>query len=306
MVLFTKSRYKHNVMKKIRVFLDMIKFEHTIFALPFAYIGMVLAWRESGLLAAPIDWGTLFWQFVWITVAMASARTAAMAFNRAIDAEIDARNPRTASRPIQTGKISKNAVWLAGIISLGVFLFAAWMLNTFVLMLAPIAMIGLVGYAYTKRFTWLCHIWLGIVDGAAAAGAWAAVTASLNHPVPWLLWAAVTVWIAGFDLIYACQDVEIDRKEGLYSIPARFGIPAALRLAQIFHVFTVLLLAAVGFVAGLGWLYWLGLVIVAGLLVYEHSLVKPDDLSKVDIAFFTMNGYISIITLLAVVGGLVW
>ena len=291
-------------MSKVQVFLEMIKFEHTIFALPFAYIGMVLAWAQSGMLAAPIAWGTLFWQFVWITIAMASARTAAMAFNRAIDAEIDARNPRTANRPIQTGKISKNAVWAAGFISLGIFLFSAWMLNTFVLMLAPIAMIGLVGYAYTKRFTWLCHIWLGIVDGAAAAGAWAAVTASLASPIPWLLWAAVAVWIAGFDLIYACQDVETDRKEGLYSIPARFGIPAALRLAQIFHVLTVLLLAAVGLAVGLGWLYWLGLVIVAGLLIYEHSLVKPDDLSKVNLAFFTMNGYISIIALAAVIGGL--
>ena len=291
-------------MNKLRVFLDMIKFEHTIFALPFAYIGMALAWAQSGMLAAPIDWGTLAWQFVWITVAMASARTAAMAFNRAIDAEIDARNPRTANRPIQAGKIGKNAVWLAGFISLGVFLLAAWLLNTFVLMLAPIAMIGLVGYAYTKRFTWLCHIWLGVVDGAAAAGAWAAVTDDLSSPIPWALWAAVAVWIAGFDLIYACQDVRIDRREGLHSIPARFGIPAALRLAQIFHALTVLLLAAVGLVAGLGWLYWLGLLIVAGLLIYEHTLVKPDDLSRVDMAFFKMNGYISVITFLAVLGGL--
>jgi len=293
-------------MKQLRVFLDMIKFEHTIFALPFAYIGMVLAWAERGMLDAPIDWGTLLWQFVWITVAMAAARTAAMAFNRAIDAEIDARNPRTANRPIQKGEISKNAVWLAGFISLGVFLFAAWMLNTFVLMLAPLAMVGLVGYAYTKRLTWLCHLWLGVVDGAAAAGAWAAVTASLANPIPWLLWAAVAVWIAGFDLIYACQDVEVDRREGLHSIPARFGIPAALRLAKIFHVLTVLLLAGVGVLAGLGWLYWLGLVIVAGLLIYEHSLVKPDDLSKVNLAFFTMNGYISVISFLAVLGGLWW
>ncbi len=291
-------------MKQVRVFLDMIKFEHTIFALPFAYIGMALAWATEGMLAAPVPWKTLFWQFVWITVAMASARTAAMAFNRAIDAEIDARNPRTANRPIQAGKISRNAVWLAGFVSLGVFLFSAWMLNAFVLMLAPLAIIGLAGYAYTKRFTWLCHLWLGVVDGAAAAGAWAAVAASLSNPIPWVLWAAVAVWIAGFDLIYACQDVEIDRREGLYSIPARFGVPAALRLAQLFHGLTVLLLAGVGMLAGLGWLYWLGLVIVAGLLVYEHSLVKPNDLSKVNLAFFTMNGYISIITLLAVVGGL--
>ena len=291
-------------MNKLRVFLEMIKFEHTIFALPFAYIGMVLAWRQNGMLAAPVAWGTLFWQFVWITVAMAAARTAAMAFNRAIDAEIDARNPRTANRPIQTGQISRRGVWAAGLIALAIMLFAAWMLNTFVLLLAPLAVMGLVGYAYTKRFTWLCHIWLGVVDGAAAAGAWAAVTADLASPVPWLLWAAVTVWIAGFDLIYACQDAAIDRAEGLHSIPARFGISAALRLAQIFHGLTVLLLAAAGLLAGLGWPYWLGLIIVAGLLIYEHSLVKPTDLSKVNLAFFTMNGYISVITFLAVLGGL--
>lgn len=291
-------------MSKLRTFLEMIKFEHTIFALPFAYLGMVLAWSEIGTLEAPIDWGTLFWQFVWITVAMAAARTAAMAFNRAIDAEIDARNPRTAARPIQSGRISKQAVWVAGFISLGVMLFAAWQLNPFVLMLSPLAIVGLVGYAYTKRFTWFCHIWLGLVDGAAAAGAWAAVTGSLANPIPWLLWAAVTVWIAGFDIIYACQDVDIDRDEGLHSIPARFGIPAALRLSQIFHVLTIVLLAAVGIVAGLTWPYWLGLVIVAGLLTYEHSLVKPTDLSKVNLAFFTMNGYISVITFVATVLGL--
>ncbi|MBX7236709.1 MAG: putative 4-hydroxybenzoate polyprenyltransferase [Caldilineales bacterium] len=290
--------------RPVRTFLEMIKFEHTVFALPFAYLGMALAWAQTGAFVAPVAWATLFWQFVWITVAMAAARTAAMAFNRAIDAEIDARNPRTAGRPIQTGRISQRAVWLAGFVSLGVMLFAAWQLNTFVLLLSPLAVLGLLGYAYTKRFTWLCHLWLGLVDGAAAAGAWAAVTGDLAGPIPWLLWAAVAVWIGGFDLIYACQDVEIDRREGLHSLPARFGIPVALRLAQIAHVLTVILLAGVGIVAGLGWPYWLGLVVVAGLLVYEHSLVKPDDLSKVNLAFFTMNGYISVITLLATVLGL--
>lgn len=282
----------------------MIKFEHTVFALPFAYLGMALAWAQTGAFVAPVAWATLVGQFAWITVAMAAARTAAMAFNRAIDAEIDARNPRTAGRPIQTGRISKRSVWMAGFISLGLMLFAAWRLNSFVLLLSPLAMLGLVGYAYTKRFTWLCHLWLGLVDGAAAAGAWAAVTGDLAGPIPWLLWAAVAVWIGGFDLIYACQDVAIDRHEGLHSLPARFGIPAALRLAQIAHVLTVILLAGVGIVAGLGWPYWLGLVVVAGLLVYEHSLVKPDDLSKVNLAFFTMNGYISVITLMATVLGL--
>jgi 4-hydroxybenzoate polyprenyltransferase len=291
-------------MSKLRTFLEMIKFEHTIFALPFAYLGMVLAWAEIGAWTGASPAPTMFWQFVWITVAMAAARTAAMAFNRAIDAEIDARNPRTAGRPIQAGRISKQVVWAAGFISLAIMLFAAWRLNPFVLMLSPLAIIGLVGYAYTKRFTWLCHLWLGLVDGAAAAGAWAAVTGGLANPVPWLLWAAVAVWIAGFDLIYACQDVEIDRVEGLHSVPARFGIPAALRLSRLFHVLTILLLVAVGILSGLGWPYWAGLVIVAGLLIYEHSLVSPDDLSKVNLAFFTMNGYISVITFVATVAGL--
>jgi 4-hydroxybenzoate polyprenyltransferase len=287
----------------MRTFLETIKFEHTIFALPFAYLGMVLAWAETGALVMP-DWNSLFWQWLWITVAMVGARTAAMSFNRAIDAEIDARNPRTANRPIQTGRIGKDTVWAAGVIGLGVMVVAAWQLNRFVLALSPLAVLGLVGYAYTKRFTWLCHLWLGVVDGAAAAGAWAAVTASLAHPLPWLLWMAVAVWIAGFDLIYACQDVEVDRRDGLHSIPARFGIPLALRLAQGFHILTVSLLLAVGLWADLGWPYWVGLVIVAALLVYEHSLVKPTDLSKVNLAFFTMNGYISVIAFLATALGL--
>ena len=291
-------------MSRLRTFLEMIKFEHTIFALPFAYLGMVLAWSEMGMLVQPFVWRTLIWQFVWITVAMAAARTAAMAFNRAIDAEIDARNPRTAGRPIQSGRISKRTVWLAGFVALGVMLLAAWQLNTFVLLLSPLAVLGLVGYAYTKRFTWLCHLWLGLVDGAAAAGAWAAVTASLNNPIPWLLWAAVAVWIGGFDLIYACQDVEVDRRDGLQSFPARFGIAPALHLSEICHVLTVLLLAAVGVIAGLGWPYWAGLLVVTGLLIYEHTLVKPTDLSKVNLAFFTMNGYISLIAFIATLLGL--
>ena len=274
---------------RVRVFLEAIKFEHTIFALPFAYLGMVLAAR---------GWPTLH-QFVWITVAMTSARTLAMAVNRVADLEYDARNPRTASRPLVRGELTPRQVWAAAAISLVIFFVAAWQLNPFVLKLAPLAVLALVGYSYTKRFTWLTHWWLGMTDGAAAAGAWAAVKASLSHPTPWLLWAAVTFWIAGFDLIYACQDVDFDREAGLYSVPARFGIPVALRLAQLSHVITLLSLAGVGLVEGLGWPYWLGLVVVAGLLGYEHSLVKPYDLSKVNVAFFTVNGYISVIAFLA-------
>ncbi|NOZ30296.1 MAG: UbiA family prenyltransferase [Chloroflexi bacterium] len=276
-------------MKRIRLFLEMIKFEHTIFALPFAYLGMVLAAR---------GWPT-WHQFVWITIAMAAARTLAMSVNRAVDRHLDARNPRTARRALPRGLLTPAQVWGAAAISLAVFLLAAWQLNDFVLRLAPLAVIALVGYSYTKRFTWLSHWVLGMTDGAAAAGAWAAVRASLSDPIPWLLWAAVTVWIAGFDLIYACQDVEFDREMGLQAVPARFGVATALRWAQICHVLTVALLAAVGWVAGLGWIYWVGLFIVAMLLLYEHSLVKPDDLSRVDVAFFNVNGYISITTFLA-------
>ncbi len=277
------------MLRRIRIFLEAIKFEHTIFALPFAYLGMVLAAE---------GWPTLD-QFIWITVAMVAARTLAMAVNRVADLEYDARNPRTANRPLPRGELSPRQVWAAAALSLAVFLFAAWQLNPFVLKLAPLAVIALVGYSYTKRFTWLSHWWLGLTDGAAAAGAWAAVTGNLDAPTPWLLWLAVTFWIAGFDLIYACQDVDFDRETGLHSVPARFGIPAALRLSQLSHVITLVALISVGLVEGLGWPYWLGLLAVGGLLAYEHSLVKPHDLSKVNVAFFTVNGYISVIAFLA-------
>ncbi len=281
-------------MKRVRTFLEMIKFEHTIFALPFAYLGMVLA----------ADGWPTWRQFIWITVAMAAARTLAMAVNRAVDAAFDARNPRTAGRPIPRGEFSLQQTWLFAGLSLAVLTLAAWMLNAFVVRLLPLAVAALVGYSFTKRFTWLSHYVLGITDGAAAAGAWAAVTGDLAGPIPWLLWFAVAVWIGGFDLIYACQDVEFDRREGLYSIPAIFGVALALRLAQLSHLFTVLALLLLGLMASLGWPYWLGLALVCVLLAYEHSLVKPDDLSKVNLAFFTVNGYISIIVFVATLAAL--
>ncbi len=274
-------------MKQVRAFLDLIKFEHTIFALPFAYLGMVLAAR--GL--------PTFHQFFWITVAMASARTLAMSFNRLADRHIDARNPRTASRPIQTGKISVRTVVVGIIVSALVLTFAAAMLNALTLQLLPGAIVFLLGYAYTKRFTLASHFILGFTDGLAPIGAWAAVRASVFTAADlpaWLLLFAVTFWIGGFDLIYACQDADFDRAEKLHSIPARYGNAVALRLAQISHVITIGLLGAVGIVMQLGGVYWIGLVIVAALLIYEHSLVKPNDLSKVNLAFFNVNGYISI------------
>lgn len=293
-------------MRRLRTFLEMIRFEHTIFALPFAYLGMVLAanlppsvggWSPvSGGWPPVSDAGFRFptlRQFVWITIAMAAARTLAFAVNRYADRFHDARNPRTAGRPIPTGQLSPGATLGYGAVALIVLVLAAWQLNELALKLLPGAIIFLIGYSYTKRFTWLSHWVLGATDGLAPAGAWVAVRAAVDLPA-WLLWLAVTFWIAGFDLIYACQDLEFDRAEGLRSVPARFGNALALRLAQVNHLITVLALAGVGGVMGLGWVYWLGLAVVVGLLVYEHSLVSPTDLSRVNLAFFNVNGYIAI------------
>jgi len=284
-------------MKQLAAFLDLIKFEHTIFALPFAYLGMALA--ADGL--PPFE------QFFWITVAMAAARTFGMSVNRLADRHIDARNPRTANRPIQAGRISARTVVIGLVVSLLVLTLAAWQLHPLTLALLPGALLFLAGYAYTKRFTWLSHFVLGFTDGLAPMGAWAAIRGSLftAQDLPaWLLLAAVTVWIGGFDLIYACQDTEFDRAERLHSIPARFGNAAALRLAKVCHALTVALLAAVGAWMGLGALYWLALIVAAGLLIYEHSLVKPDDLSNVNLAFFNVNGYISVTLFTGALAGL--
>lgn len=275
---------------KLRTFLNTIKFEHTIFALPFAYLGMLLGARGW----PPVAGGWPTWsQFLLVTVAMVGARTAAMSFNRYIDRHLDARNPRTAGRDLPAGRIAPATVLFYGVASLGVLLLAAWMLNPLAFILAPPAMALLVGYSYTKRFTWLCHWILGATDGLAAAGGWIAVTGSVDPPA-WLLWLAVTVWIAGFDLIYACQDVEFDRQEGLYSVPVRFGIAAGLRASRLMHFFTVVALAAVGEMMGLGWPFRVGVVAAAALLVYEQSLVSPNDLSKLGFAFFNVNSYIAV------------
>ena len=274
-------------MLRLRVFLEMIRFEHTVFALPFAYLGMVLA--AGGL--------PTFYQFFWITVAMAAARTAAMSLNRLIDRRIDARNPRTANRPIQTGRIGSGQVLFFAVMSLLVLGFAASRLTPLVFALWPGAVVFLVGYSYAKRFTPWCHYILGFTDGLAPMGAWAAVTGTLFSAADlpaWLLLGVVTFWIGGFDILYALQDVEVDRREGLPSIPAWLGIAQALRMARFSHVLTVALLVAVGAVAGLGWVYWLGALAVGVLLLYEHSLVKPHDLSKLGLAFFNVNGYISV------------
>lgn len=272
----------------------MIKFEHTIFALPFAYLGMVLAARS---------WPT-WHQFIWITVAMAAARTLAMSVNRLADRHLDARNPRTANRALPRGLISPRAVLFYAIIAALVLALAAWQLTPLTLKLLPGAILFLVGYAYTKRFTWLSHWILGFTDGLAAPGAWAAVRNTLDPPALLLL-GAITFWIAGFDLIYACQDVDFDRQERLQSVPARFGVAAALRWSRICHAITLILLAAAGGSMGLGWVYWLGLLVVTALLIYEHSLISPVDLSKVNVAFFNVNGVISVTIFVATVVALI-
>jgi 4-hydroxybenzoate polyprenyltransferase len=279
--------------RAVRHFLEAIKVEHTVFALPFAYLGMVLAARGWP------GWPT----FGWITVAMVAARTTAMAANRLIDRHVDARNPRTAGRHLPRGLLTPRALAAAAGLSAAVFLLAAWRLGPLPLALAPAALVFLVGYSYTKYFTWTSHWVLGFTDGAAAAGAWIAVRGRMDPPA-WLLWLAVTVWIAGFDLLYACQDVEFDRRERLHAVPARFGVPAALRLARACHALTAAALAAVGWTMGLGVAYWIGWLVVVGLLAYEHSLVSADDLSRLDVAFFNVNGYISVITFLAALAGL--
>jgi 4-hydroxybenzoate polyprenyltransferase len=276
----------------VRHFLDAIKFEHTVFALPFAYVAMVLAsdgWP---------GWPTV----IWVTLAMAGARTLAMSVNRLADRFLDAANPRTARRHLPVGLLTPAQVAVAATAAGALLLLSAYMLNSLCLALAPLAVLFLVGYSYTKRFTWLSHWILGFTDGIAAAGGWIAVRAAFALPV-YVLWFALTVWIAGFDLIYACQDVEFDRRHRLHSVPARFGIPAALATARACHVLTVAAFALLGGMMGLGWLYWLGVAVVAGLLVYEHSLVSPGDLSRLDVAFFNVNGYIAVILFLSVLAG---
>ena len=284
-------------MKSIKDFLEFIKFEHTIFALPFAYLGMVLA--ANG-------WPT-WYQFAWITIAMASARTLAMGTNRLADRWIDAQNPRTANRPLIQGTISVGNALIGTIISGIVLAIAAWQLGPFTFRLLPGAYLFLIGYSFTKHFTWLSHFILGFTDGLAVMGAWAAIRGSLfayDDLPAWILLATVTLWIGGFDIIYACQDVQFDRQNGLQSIPARFGIPFALRLSSICHFLTVLLLLGLGLFLGFSWLYWIGMTIIVALLIWEHLLVKPDDLSNINIAFFNINGYISITLFLSILGSI--
>ncbi len=267
-------------------FARLVKIEHTVFALPFAYVGALLA-----LEAVPSAS-----QLLWITVAMVGARSLAMALNRLIDRSIDARNPRTASRELPSGALSVAQVLAFCAVSLVVFLVAVWQLDPIVRWLWPIPVAGFVIYPYLKRVTWLAHLWLGAVDGLAAVGGWVAVTGHLPWEA-WLLGAAVACWIAGFDLFYSLFDLDVDRGQGLHSWAVRWGVDGVFRGARVLHVLTVLLLAAVGLGLSAGLFYWLGVLAVAALLAYEHSLIRPGDLRRLDAAFFTVNGVISVVFL---------
>jgi 4-hydroxybenzoate polyprenyltransferase len=277
-----------------RRFASLVKIEHTVFALPFAYIGALLA---VGEVPSAHD-------LVWITLAMIGARSLAMGLNRVVDAEIDARNPRTAGRELPAGLLSRLQVTAFCGLAFALYLVACFQLDPLVRWLWPIPVAGFVIYPYLKRFTWLSHLWLGAVDGLAPVGAWVAITGEL----PWEAWAlggAVACWIAGFDFFYSLFDREVDRQQGLHSVAVRFGVGGAFWGARLLHLATVSLLAAVGLGLGLGWLYWLGVAAVAALLGYEHFLVRPGDLRRLDAAFFTVNGVISVLFFLFVLAEVV-
>ena len=272
------------VVRLPRLFARLVKLEHTVFALPFAYTGAFLALGEAPSAHA----------LLWITVAMVGARTLAMGLNRLIDREIDARNPRTASRELPSGAVTRTEVVALCLASLGVFLLAAFQLDPVVRVLWPVPVVLFVVYPYLKRVTWLCHLWLGAALGLAPVGAWLAVTGS----APWEAWTlalAVALWVAGFDLFYALFDLEHDREQGLRSWATRFGVTGVFAGARTLHVTVVALLALTGAGLGAGSWYWLGVLAVAGLLAYEHLLVRPGDLRRLDAAFFTVNGVISIV-----------
>lgn len=282
------------MIKKISIFYEAIKFEHTIFALPFAYLGMVLAAR--GL--------PTVWQVLWITLAMVGARSFAMAFNRLVDFRQDALNPRTVNRALPKHLLKPHEMLLFALVSLALFAFSAWQLNPLCLLLLPVALLFLVGYSYTKRFTWLCHFILGLTDGIAPLGGWIAVNPTIsvaNLLPPFLLGLAVAAWVSGFDLIYGCQDVDFDRRTGLHSVPVRFGIAASLILSTLMHAITIILLFSVGLLLHLGLIYWLGIVVATALFIYEHRLISPTDFSKLNVAFFNMNGYIAMVVFVCTV-----
>ncbi|WP_018787854.1 menaquinone biosynthesis prenyltransferase MqnP [Micromonospora sp. CNB394] len=273
---------------RVASFLKLVAIEHSIFALPFAYLSALTAMQLDG---GRVHWGDL----LLITVAMVGARTFAMAANRILDRRIDARNPRTANRELVTGAVSVRTAWTGAAVALVVFLAAAALLNPLCLVLAPLAVVPLVVYPYGKRFTNWPHAILGVAQAVGPVGAWLAVTGTFEGSGPaWLLGVAVGLWIGGFDLIYACQDSEIDREIGVHSVPARYGRRFALHASTVAHVVTFALFIWFGAWVGFGWLWWIGLALTAVAFAYQHMVVSPTDLSKVNRAFFTANGFVGI------------
>jgi len=277
--------------RRIKTVLEMIKFEHSVFALPFALTGALLAAR-----ATRHSWPSLR-QILWITGAMVAARSAAMTINRIADLRFDRENPRTKQRALPTGALTLQFAWFFTLVAVAVFFVAAWELNWLALKLAPLAIGILFFYSFTKRFTNWSHLFLGFALGISPAAAWIAITGTLDLRML-ILCAAVTLWVGGFDVLYACQDIEYDQQAGLFSVPKKFGIAKALLIARMMHVGVIALLGWLAFSFGLPWPAWAGIAVVASLLGYEHSLVKADDLSKLDAAFFTVNGYIGMLFLL--------
>ncbi|MFL6450306.1 MAG: UbiA-like polyprenyltransferase [Bryobacteraceae bacterium] len=275
--------------RRLRLTLEMIKFEHSVFALPFALTAAMLAWRESGFRTEGLGW-----RLFWIVIAMVSARSAAMTFNRILDADIDGRNRRTAPRALPAGLLTVRFAWVFTLVSTLVFFWASQQLGRLCLILAPVALAIIFTYSYAKRFTMLAHLWLGLALGIAPAAAWIAIRGTLDPRILWLT-VAVMCWTAGFDVIYACQDFEFDRTEGLCSIPRRFGVKNALFIARALHVGMIACLLSLVFAFSLGTLSLVGVAAVIALLGYEHGLVKPNDLSRVNAAFFTVNGYVSLL-----------
>ncbi len=271
-------------MGKIKTFFELIKFEHTVFALPFAYLGMVVAQRRWP------SWGV----FILVTLAMASARTAGMTLNRLIDLKIDSQNPRTKNRPLVAGTFKTSWAWGCVATSVFILLVSSWALNPLCFKLSPLALLLLTIYHYAKHFTWLCHWVLGVVLGCAPIGGWIAVTGQFSWQ-PLILAVVVMTWVAGFDILYSLQDEDFDRVSGLHSVPVRFGVKRALEISFYSHVATVVFLVLFGFLGGVGIVYAVGVVITAFLLRFEHGIVSDGDLSKINTAFFTINGWIGVL-----------
>lgn len=282
---FGQRQQVTTILRNMRITLEMIKIEHTLFALPFAFLGAVLA--ANGL--------PTLWQILWITVAMAGARSTAMAFNRIADREYDARNPRTRMRALPAGQLSVGFVWLFTLISAAIFFVAAAMLNRMTFLLAPVALGSVMLYSYTKRWTLLSHLVLGWCLSIAPTGAWIAIRGEIDSPVPLLLSLLVLLWTAGFDVLYACQDYDFDLQEGLHSIPRKFGVSGALWISRIFHLGAFTALVALYWLTQLGVLAMIGVATTGMLLIHQHRLVRADDLSRLNAAFFTTNAFVSII-----------